>query len=130
MINNILLITGSATIIIWGTAHLAPTKSVIKDFGDISTDNKNIIKMEWIIEGLSLIFAGSLVMAITLFGEIKSLTASIVYIASSVYLFSMAILSLFTGFRVNFLPFKLYPLIFTVSGVLIVTGSLLLEVKI
>jgi hypothetical protein len=125
MINSVLLIIGSATIVIWGTAHLFPTKSVVKGFGEISMDNQNILKMEWITEGISLIFTGILLLSITIFGNPESLTAEIVFIAASVYLFCMAILSLFTGFRVNFLPYKLCPLIFTISGVLILTGTLL-----
>jgi len=31
--------------------------------------------------------------------------------------------SLFTGFKVNFLPYKLCPVIFTTASILIVTGS-------
>jgi len=125
MINTILLIIGSVSVIIWGTAHLFPTKSVVKGFGDISTDNKNILKMEWINEGLSLIFVGILVLLITVLGDPENISTKIVYIASSCFLFSMAILSLLTGFRVNFLPYKLCPLIFSISGILIILGSVL-----
>lgn len=125
MINIILLIIGSVSVIIWGSAHLFPTKSVVKGFGDISADNKNILKMEWINEGLSLIFVGILVLLITVLGDPKNISNTVVYIASSCFLFSMAILSLFTGFRVNFLPYKLCPLIFSISGILIILGSVL-----
>ncbi len=123
--NIILLLTGSITVIIWGTAHLFPTKSVIKGFGDISIDNKNILRMEWITEGFSLIFAGTLVLLITIIGDNESITSRIVYIASSFFLFSMAILSFLTGYKVNFLPYKLCPLIFSISGILILIGCLL-----
>jgi hypothetical protein len=125
MINSILLLIGSITIIIWGIAHLFPTESVIKGFGDISVDNKNILKMEWITEGFSLIFAGTLVLLATIIGDNENITSRIVYITSSVFLFSMAILSFFTGYKVNFLPYKLCPLIFSISGILILIGSLL-----
>jgi len=125
MINTILLIIGSVSMIIWGSAHLFPIKSVVKGFGDISADNKNILKMEWINEGLSLIFVGILVLLVTVLGDPKNISNTIVYIASSCFLFSMAILSLFTGFRVNFLPYKLCPLIFSISGILIILGSVL-----
>ena len=43
-----LIYIGSALPIIWGLAHLFPTKSIIKGFGKISFDNRNIIAMEWI----------------------------------------------------------------------------------
>jgi hypothetical protein len=125
MLKLILLIIGSISVIIWGIAHLFPTKAVVKGFGDISPDSKNILKMEWITEGFSLIFTGTLVLLVTIIGENENITSEIVCIASSVFLFSMAILSLLTGFKVNFLPYKLCPIIFSISGILILTGSLL-----
>lgn len=125
MIDSILLFIGSITLIIWGIAHLFPTKSVIEGFGDISADNKNILKMEWVTEGFSLIFAGTLVLLVTIIGDNENITSKIVYITSSVFLFSMAILSYLTGYKVNFLPYKLCPLIFSISGILILIGSLL-----
>ena len=123
--NIILLLTGSITLIIWGTAHLLPTKSVIKGFGDISVDNKNVLRMEWITEGFSLIFAGTLVLLLTIIGDNESITARIAYIVTSFFLFSMAILSFLTGYKVNFLPYKLCPYIFSISGTLILIGCLL-----
>ena len=125
MKNMILLLTGSITLILWGTAHLFPTKSVIKGFGDISIDNKNILRMEWITEGFSLIFSGTLVLLITIIGDNENITSRIVYIATSIFLFSMAILSFLTGYKVNFLPYKLCPFIFSISGTLILIGCLL-----
>lgn len=124
MINSILLFAGSITVIIWGMAHLFPTKSVVRGFGDISADNKNILKMEWVTEGLSLIFTGALVLSVTIFGDNENITSQIVCMASSVFLFSLAVLSFLTGFKVNFLPYKLCPIIFSVSGILILIGSL------
>ena len=125
MINSILLLIGSVTVIIWGIAHLFPTKSVIKEFGDISEDNKNILRMEWITEGFSLIFVGTLVLLVIIIGDNENIASKIVYLTSSVFLFAMAILSFLTGYKVNFLPYKLCPLIFSISGILILTGSLL-----
>ena len=61
MAGQILLYVGAAITIIWGVAHLFPTKSVVKGFGDISTDNKHIITMAWIVEGVALIFIGFIV---------------------------------------------------------------------
>ena len=123
--NIILLLTGSITPIIWGIAHLFPIKTVVMGFGDISDDNKNILKMEWVTEGFSLIFVGTLALLITITGDKESITSRIVYIASSVFLFSMAILSFLTGYKVNFLPYKLCPIIFSISGILILIGCLL-----
>ena len=61
----ILLYLGAALTAIWGISHLIPTKNVVVGFGDISENNRHIITMEWIIEGVSLIFIGSLVAVVT-----------------------------------------------------------------
>jgi hypothetical protein len=61
MVDLIILYLGAALTALWGIAHLFPTKSVVEGFGDISIDNKRIITMEWIVEGVSLFFMGLLV---------------------------------------------------------------------
>lgn len=40
MLNDILLYIGSIVIILWGIAHIIPTKSVVNGFGAVSEDNK------------------------------------------------------------------------------------------
>lgn len=121
MLNTILFYSAAAITFLWGTAHLFPTKNVVKGFGDISEDNKNIITMEWIIEGVSLIFTGIIVAGITIIGEVSNV-AAFVYVSSSGFLIVLAVISLFTGFNVKFLPFKLCPVLFALSAVLILTG--------
>ena len=59
--SQILIYIGAALPFLWGVSHLFPTKSIIRGFGDISSDNRKIIAMEWIIEGVALIFIGFLV---------------------------------------------------------------------
>ena len=122
--NEILFYLGGAFCFIWGVSHLFPTKKVVIEFGDITADNKQIIAMEWIIEGATLIFIGALTMTIT---YIDSLTviSRLVYGFVIVMLLVLAIISLFTGFKVNFLPYKLCPFIFTISAVLIYLGLIL-----
>jgi hypothetical protein len=122
MTNDILLYLGSLLTVIWGVAHLFPTRSVVSGFGEITTDNRRIITMEWIVEGVALIFTGVLVSAVTLIDS-GSDVASAVYITSSAMLIVLALVSLFTGYRVNFLPFKLCPFIFGTSAVLILIGT-------
>ncbi len=99
MINDILLYIGSALITIWGIAHIVPTKSVVNGFGAISQDNKRIITMEWIAEGLTLCFIGLLVLLVTIWGGPQAQTSVIVYRASAVMLVVMAILTSLTGAR-------------------------------
>lgn len=121
MLKSILLYSGAALTAIWGIAHLFPTKSVVKGFGKLSDDNKNILTMEWIVEGIFLIFIGVLVAAVT-FLDSAGFVSLIVYILSVMVLMVMAMVSLFTGFRVKFIVFKLCPFIFTLSALLIFIG--------
>ena len=122
MVNQVLLYSGSAFVVIWGIAHLFPTKSVVEGFGDISIDNKRIITMEWIIEGVSLIFIGVIVATVT-YIDYTDVIAKIICWISFVMLNTLSIISLLTGFKINFLPFKLCPVIFTTSSILILLGS-------
>jgi hypothetical protein len=124
MMDLVLLYLGSGLTVIWGIAHLFPTKSVVQGFGEISIDNKRIITMEWIIEGLVLIFIGVLVFTVTVIDP-SNVVSTAVYFISVIMLLVMALLSLFTGFKISFLPFKLCPFIFTTSAVLIVIGGMI-----
>jgi hypothetical protein len=123
MFRKLLIIIGGSLNILWGISHLFPTNSVMNSFGNISIDNKRIILMEWINEGFTLIFIGLLVLVVTIINKENNKTLRLVYIASSIMLFSMAILSLLTGFKVDFIAFKLCPIIFSLSGTLILQGA-------
>ncbi len=123
MLKQILLYVGAALPIIWGIAHLFPTRSVVQGFGKISVDNRRIITMEWIVEGVALIFIGVLVAAVTIVAE-HQVTSLIVYLLSAITLLILALVSLFTGFKINFFPFKLCPVLFTTSAILITIGAL------
>jgi len=120
--NTVLLIyMGSAMPFLWGVAHLFPTRSVIRGFGEISADNRNIVAMEWVTEGVALMFVGTIVATVTAV-EPRAIVSSYVYLVSSGCLVVLAIVSLFTGFKIAFLPFKLCPLIFLSSAILILLG--------
>jgi len=124
MVNQILLYLGAAIPLLWGVAHLFPTKSVVKGFGDISLDNQRIITMEWIIEGVALIFIGLVVSSVT-YVDYTSVISRAIYWLSFGMLNVLSVISLLTGFKVSFLPFKLCPLLFTTSSILILLGSCL-----
>jgi hypothetical protein len=123
-INIVLLYLGAALTALWGIAHLFPTGSVVKGFGAISANNQHIITMEWIVEGVSLIFIGILVASVTFIDPLGTVSKA-VFLLSAISLFVLASVSFFTGFKVNFFPFKLCPFIFTVSALLILVGGLL-----
>jgi hypothetical protein len=121
MINQVLLYLGAAFPLFWGIVHLFPTKSVVRGFGDISLDNQRIIAMEWIIEGAALIFIGVIVSLVTYIDH-TAVISKTVYWASFVMLNTLSLISLMTGFKVRFLPFRLCPVIFTSSSILILLG--------
>jgi hypothetical protein len=125
MLNDILLYIGSGIIIVWGIAHIAPTKGVIAGFGDISADNLRIITMGWIAEGLTFCFIGALVLLTTLLGWSQEYVSIIVYRASAVMLVVLAVLSQLTGARTAVLPMRLCPYVKTVVAVLFFLGSTL-----
>jgi hypothetical protein len=124
MINQILAYIGAGLSTLWGVAHLFPTKNVVADFGDISEDNRHIITMEWIVEGVALIFIGVLVATVTAVDAASPVTRA-VYWLTVVGLNVLSVVSLFTGVKVNFIMFKLCPVIFTGASILILLGILL-----
>ena len=121
MANQAFLYAGSVLLLFWGIAHLFPTKNVVEGFGDISLDSQRIITMEWIIEGVSLIFIGLLVASVT-YVDYTSLVSKTVYRISFLMIVALSIISIMTGFKINFVPYKLCPAIFITSAILIILG--------
>ena len=124
MLKLLLLYTGAGLPVLWGIAHLAPTKSVVQGFGEITTDNRHIITMEWVVEGVALILIGTLVGTVTLLDS-AGVVSKAVYLICASGLLVLAMVSLFTGFKIRFLPFRLCPLVLSVSAFLILLGGLI-----
>ncbi|MCK5242783.1 hypothetical protein KAR34_10050 [bacterium] len=125
MIPNGLLYIGAVFILLWGIAHLFPTKNVVRGFGEISQDNKHIITMEWIVEGVALAYIGITVIVITILGGTGNPIGIAYYRMAAAGLAVLAVVSGFTGAKVNFLPFKLCVPIMSTSAVLFFLGSIL-----
>ena len=125
MINDIFLYIGSIVIFLWGIGHIIPTKSVVNGFGTISEDNKRIITMEWVAEGITLCFIGLLVLCITILGGSHNPIALIVYRIAALMLIIMAGWTLLTGARTSIVPIKLCPLVKTVVAILFLLGIVL-----
>ena len=119
---DVLLYIAAALTGVWGIAHLFATRGVVAGFGEISADNRRIITMEWIVEGVALLSIGALVAAVTVAGS-SGAAASAAYAVAIATLLVLAVVSLFTGFRIAFLPFRLCPLIFAASALLIGLGA-------
>lgn len=122
MSKSLLIHMGAALTAIWGVMHLFPTMAVVRGFGDISTDNRRIITMEWILEGVSLVVLGAFVSTATVIDP-SSLVTKGVYLVAELALILFALVSLFTAFRIDFLAYKLCPFVFGVSAGLILIGG-------
>ncbi|RJR28828.1 MAG: hypothetical protein C4576_35870 [Desulfobacteraceae bacterium] len=120
--NQALLYIASAFLGFWGISHLLATKGAVASFGELSADNHRIITMEWISEGLALLSTAVFVAAVTAVDP-KAAVSSIVYAVAIGTLIVFALVSIFTGFRVAFLPFRLCPFIFGISAALIAWGA-------
>ena len=125
MASSIMLYAGSVILIVWGIAHIVMTKPVINGFEPLSKDNRQVITMEWITEGLALCFIGLLVLFITIFEVPQNSVSIFVYRSSALMLIIMAVLSAFTGARTPHLPYKLCPPIFTTAAILFFVATLL-----
>jgi hypothetical protein len=125
MINAILLYVGAGLITLWGIAHIIPTKSVVNDFGQISRDNRRIITMEWIAEGLTLCFIGLLVLLVTIFAGPQNSVSKIVYLTSAAMLVVMAVLTASTGARTSILPIKICLAVKIAVAILFILGTML-----
>jgi hypothetical protein len=119
---QVLIYIASAMTVLWGIAHLAATGSVVRGFGQITADNRKTITMEWMVEGVALVSIGVLVAGVTLADGTGSV-ASTAYAVSVGTLVTLSVVSLFTGFRVAYLPFRLCPVILGLSAVLIALGA-------
>ena len=123
MSDVLLLYIGGALPMVWGITHLFPTRNVVAGFGDISVDNRRIITMEWITEGVALVFIGAVVCAVTAIDP-GSPVSRAVYWSAVVGLNVLSVVSLFTGARIAFLPFQLCPVLFTGSSLFILAALL------
>ena len=125
MIGDIALYVGSIVLILWGIAHIVPTRSIVTGFEPTSEDNKRIITMEWIAEGLTLSFIGVLVLLITIVVGAQHPASILVYRLSAMMLVVMAGLTLLTGARTSIVPIKICPIVKTTVALLFFLGSVL-----
>lgn len=120
--NEVVLYVAAALTVAWGVAHLLATRGAVAGFGDLSADNRRILTMEWMVEGIALIATGCFVTVATVIDAEAAVSIG-VYAVAVATLIGLAVLSLFTGFKVAFLPYRLCPLIFAVSAALIAAGA-------
>ena len=120
-----LLFAGSIIILVWGAAHFFPTGTIVRGLGPISDDNKKIITMEWLAEGVAMCYMGILVLLVTIFAGKTGAAASLVYLLTAGTILIMAVLGWLTYARTPIIPMKLCPWIQTFSALLIIAGAII-----
>jgi hypothetical protein len=117
-----LLYIASILVACWGIAHLFATSRVVAGFGELTAGNRRIITMEWIAEGVALVSVAAFVATATAIDS-KAIVSLAVYSVAVITLAVLAAVSVFTGYRVASLPFKLCPFILGLSALLITLGA-------
>jgi hypothetical protein len=125
MLATALLYAGSIIIVVWGTAHFFPTGTIVRGFGPISDDNKKIITMEWLAEGVAMCYMGILVLLVTIVTGRGLGAPLIVYLVTAGALLILAVMGWLTYARTPIIPMKLCPWIQTVSALLIIAGVII-----
>ena len=123
MTSTVLLAVGSAIPILWGIAHIIPTRAVVAGFGELSPDNRRILTMEWVAEGLALVFLGVLPGLMLLTGATSG-AGLVVIRAVAVMLLVMAFWTRVTGARTSSVPMKLCPVVKTIAAACLLAGSI------
>ena len=120
-----LIYLGCAVVVIWGVAHIVPTRAVVAGFGVLSEDNRRIITMEWVAEGLALAFIGALALVVALVAEPGNAVAILVVRLSAAALVVFAGWTAIIGFATSVWPIKICPFVLTAAAAAIVAGTLL-----
>jgi len=126
MNSSLMLYFGSFIVIAWGVAHIAiPTKGIVDGFGPITQENRRILVMEWIMEGVLLVFLGLLVALVRALVPQDEIGPAIVYRSAAAVLIVMAGVSAATGAKTSIVPMKLCPSIFVTAALLFALPTIL-----
>jgi hypothetical protein len=122
--SEVLAYVAAGAVFAWGVSHVIPTSQVVAGFGDISADNRHIITMEWIAEGLAFMFVGTLIAIVTWSGSVPSSAEGVVYRTVPGFLLAIGVLTSFTGARTGVIWFRMCPVVMSVSSALLIWASL------
>jgi hypothetical protein len=122
---DLLVYVAGVALVLWGTAHIAPTKPVTASFGDIGVDNRRIFVMEWVAEGITHISIGLLVISLAMAEGSGSSAAQLVYRVVAAALVGLAGLTALTGSRTPVVWFKVCPFVLSGAAALLVGASVI-----
>ena len=114
-----------AMLIGWGTAHLAPTRAVAASSGEITPDNRQILIMEWIAEGITHISLGTLIVLITAIEGVSNPATQLVYrvVAAVLLALALAALTAATGSHTPLIWFRICPFVLSGAAALLIVAS-------
>ena len=118
-------ITAAVLVLLWGISHLIPTRQVVAGFGDIGPDNRHVITMEWVAEGLAFVFVAVLVASVTWSSAVPPAAEDLVYRMSAGFLLVIGAWTSVTGARTGVIWFKMCPVVMAGSAGLLIAASLL-----
>lgn len=111
-------------LLLWGTAHVIPTRQVVAGFGGISGDNRLVLVMEWVAEALAMWFVAALVAAVTLAGDGEAVVG-LVYRVCAGFLVVLGAWTAATGARTPVVWFKACPAVMAAGAALLVAASVI-----
>ncbi len=125
MLHHTLLISAAIILVLWGIGHILPTRAVVRGFKKISHDNKYLVIMSWLCEGILLIYVGIMLILIMLLADIFNPVAILFYRSAAILLIVLSIVTALTGAKTPILPFKLCPIIKIFCAFLLILTSVL-----
>lgn len=125
MLDIILILAGCTILLIWGIAHIIPTKMVADGFGDVGKDNRITVIMTWASEGFTMIFIAAVISMIVIFDEKGSTAGRITVWTSTGFLAFLAFWHAIMGARTKVIPMKMCPFIIGTAAVLMLVGSII-----
>lgn len=124
MLGPLLNYIASAIVIGWGVAHIVPTREVVKSLGEAAIDSRRIMEMEWVAEGLALVFIGLSTFVLTVIAGLADPVAVLVYRMNAAALIVFAAWTYLAGFKTDVLPIKLCPAVLSTAAALIVIATI------
>jgi hypothetical protein len=122
---DVLVYLAAGVLALWGVSHLVPTRTVVASFGDIGVDNRRILTMEWVAEGVVYVFLAALVsVAISVDGAGSRAVDGALYVCAGL-LVAIAGLTLATGARTPVVWFKVCPAVLTTAAALLAAAAAL-----
>ena len=120
-----LVYLAGVVLIAWGAAHVVNTRPVVDSFGEMAIDNRRVLTMEWIAEGVTHVAIGLLVVLVAAVQGSDGSTTRLVYRVLAATLVAFAALTAATGSRTPVIWFKVCPFILSAAAALLLIRTVI-----